>query len=113
EICSSRAFGQRLHDIEPIREAVATYAARACEKLRAQGSLCKQVRVSIRTGMFNPNEAKFAKGIICELPFPSDDTRLIIKARSEEHTSELQSRENLVCRLLLEKKKYTRPKCYQ
>src|SRR5690606_39849322 len=28
-------------------------------------------------------------------------------ARSEEHTSELQSRENLVCRLLLEKKKQT------
>src|SRR5690606_39624454 len=28
-------------------------------------------------------------------------------ARSEEHTSELQSRENLVCRLLLEKKKET------
>src|SRR5690606_41644798 len=28
-------------------------------------------------------------------------------ARSEEHTSELQSRENLVCRLLLEKKKNT------
>src|SRR5690606_41587450 len=27
------------------------------------------------------------------------------KTRSEEHTSELQSRENLVCRLLLEKKK--------
>src|SRR5690606_41312196 len=27
------------------------------------------------------------------------------KGRSEEHTSELQSRENLVCRLLLEKKK--------
>src|SRR5690606_40258584 len=26
------------------------------------------------------------------------------RARSEEHTSELQSRENLVCRLLLEKK---------
>src|SRR5690606_40611745 len=28
--------------------------------------------------------------------------------RSEEHTSELQSRENLVCRLLLEKKNYTK-----
>src|SRR3712207_9295670 len=27
-------------------------------------------------------------------------------ARSEEHTSELQSRQYLVCRLLLEKKKY-------
>src|SRR5690606_41063123 len=30
-------------------------------------------------------------------------------ARSEEHTSELQSRENLVCRLLLEKKNRLRP----
>src|SRR5690606_42064097 len=29
--------------------------------------------------------------------------------RSEEHTSELQSRENLVCRLLLEKKKTNKP----
>src|SRR5699024_1314737 len=29
------------------------------------------------------------------------------EARSEEHTSELQSRFDLVCRLLLEKKKYT------
>src|SRR5690606_41108274 len=29
----------------------------------------------------------------------------LIYGRSEEHTSELQSRENLVCRLLLEKKK--------
>src|SRR5690606_33642695 len=28
-----------------------------------------------------------------------------LELRSEEHTSELQSRENLVCRLLLEKKK--------
>src|SRR5438270_4951503 len=28
--------------------------------------------------------------------------------RSEEHTSELQSQSNLVCRLLLEKKNYTR-----
>src|SRR5690606_40336120 len=32
-------------------------------------------------------------------------TQVKTAARSEEHTSELQSRENLVCRLLLEKKK--------
>src|SRR5690606_42051575 len=31
--------------------------------------------------------------------------RVLERDRSEEHTSELQSRENLVCRLLLEKKK--------
>src|SRR3712207_8154357 len=32
-------------------------------------------------------------------------------ARSEEHTSELQSRQYLVCRLLLEKKKRTAQRC--
>src|SRR5260370_10963723 len=45
---------------------------------------------------------------------PADPTReqrhsLVLRggsARSEEHTSELQSHLNLVCRLLLEKKKY-------
>src|SRR5690606_39724447 len=35
------------------------------------------------------------------IPRPASD----VPRRSEEHTSELQSRENLVCRLLLEKKK--------
>src|SRR2546430_13567693 len=30
---------------------------------------------------------------------------VVLRARSEEHTSELQSQSNLVCRLLLEKKK--------
>src|SRR5690606_19961330 len=34
-----------------------------------------------------------------------DSMRMGAVDRSEEHTSELQSRENLVCRLLLEKKK--------
>src|SRR2546430_12233831 len=34
--------------------------------------------------------------------------RLAVGGRSEEHTSELQSQSNLVCRLLLEKKKATR-----
>src|SRR5690606_41208997 len=41
---------------------------------------------------------------ICSNPY-SGELRIAIKERSEEHTSELQSRENLVCRLLLEKKK--------
>src|SRR5438105_15351838 len=38
-------------------------------------------------------------------PSPSPATSSCLAARSEEHTSELQSRVDLVCRLLLEKKK--------
>src|SRR5690606_39831263 len=50
----------------------------------------------------------------CSLAFPSTSRStpccFAWSRRSEEHTSELQSRENLVCRLLLEKKKNDRIK---
>src|SRR2546427_3448914 len=37
--------------------------------------------------------------------------RTFARSRSEEHTSELQSQSNLVCRLLLEKKKQKNKQC--
>ena len=80
EICCSRMFGQRLTELPPIKEAVATYMMRASEKLRAQNSLCKKVRVSIRTGMFNSEEAKYASGVVVDMPYPTDDVRLLTQA---------------------------------
>lgn len=82
EICCGRQFGMRLKEKEPIKEAVATYIMRASEKLRAQSSICKRIRVSIRTGMFNPEEAKYANGVMVELPYPTDDVRLLTQAAS-------------------------------
>ena len=79
EICCSRMFGKRLKELAPIQEAVATYMMRASEKLRAQNSLCKKIRVCIRTGMFNPEEAKYANGVVIDLPYPTDDVRLLTK----------------------------------
>src|SRR3712207_8051362 len=46
-------------------------------------------------------------GTFYRAPAPGED------ARSEEHTSELQSRQYLVCRLLLEKKKKKKIRCKQ
>jgi DNA polymerase V len=83
EICSSRMFGKRLSDIAPIKEAVATYTARAAEKLRAQNSLCKKMRISIRTGMFNPDEPRYAQGALVELPYPTNDTLMMTRAATE------------------------------
>src|SRR2546422_4048425 len=42
-------------------------------------------------------------------PFVPNSPRFVPRYRSEEHTSELQSRLHLVCRLLLEKKKNPSP----
>ncbi len=80
EICCSRMFGKRLTELLPIKEAVATYMMRASEKLRAQNSLCKKVRVCIRTGMFNPEEAQYANGVVVDMPYPTDDVRLLTQA---------------------------------
>src|SRR2546427_6067645 len=43
------------------------------------------------------------------VPFKDLSKSALREIRSEEHTSELQSQSNLVCRLLLEKKKQQQP----
>src|SRR5690606_41817549 len=56
-------------------------------------------------GRYQPRSSPVAKGrTIPPIEAPAA-IRARCRIRSEEHTSELQSRENLVCRLLLEKKK--------
>src|SRR3989475_4468680 len=57
-------------------------------------------------GYCTPGILLTAQALLADRPSP---TRQEIK-RSEEHTSELQSQSNLVCRLLLEKKKKQREK---
>src|SRR2546430_5625103 len=64
-------------------------ADRPVGSLRQQFSRCANV---CRVMPFRPCYPRVG-------PLPDPD-------RSEEHTSELQSQSNLVCRLLLEKKKY-------
>src|SRR2546427_9194673 len=49
-------------------------------------------------------------GFMMNGPMPPAGSSSALKSRSEEHTSELQSQSNLVCRLLLEKKKKTNKK---
>src|SRR5690606_41265732 len=56
---------------------------------------------SVRRHAFSPQGAQSLAGMLTEQIG-------VAMARSEEHTSELQSRENLVCRLLLEKKNDTK-----
>ena len=59
-----------------------------------------QMRVKRSRAVFKRGEAAKPRAELRSGHFAEDQT-----GRSEEHTSELQSRRNLVCRLLLEKKK--------
>src|SRR5690606_5193822 len=60
--------------------------------------------VSLCIGAFILASTGLLKGKSCTTHWLMADNFKSMFPRSEEHTSELQSRENLVCRLLLEKK---------
>src|SRR5207302_6143484 len=69
---------------------------------RSEGTAARTLRrtsVSMTTSASFSRERRFPWNVATKRDASASTSR-----RSEEHTSELQSRENLVCRLLLEKK---------
>ncbi len=80
QIISSRSFGERVHDLQSLQEAVTSHICRAAEKLRNQDSLAGAVTVSIRTSPFNPNEPRYQKSLTAALPEASADSRLLTRA---------------------------------
>src|SRR5690606_40635752 len=81
-------------EIEDMRWALSRYASARDLFLFNLG-----INTGLRVSDLVPLKVKDVKGKV-HLVITEKKT-----GRSEEHTSELQSRENLVCRLLLEKKK--------
>src|SRR5690606_41530664 len=82
---------------------------RARTKLRRSGLAWEEIYVDAagnRLNSLTPGELSGRMGtVIAQRPTPQIESLVAGGQvdRSEEHTSELQSRENLVCRLLLEK----------
>src|SRR5207302_11125751 len=86
-----------LHDALPIcKEPLDRHLVGRIQYRRRQATSRRRVPRHSHCGV--PRRIDRLEG---QRPEPSD----VERGRSEEHTSELQSRENLVCRLLLEKKK--------
>lgn len=73
-ICSSRMFGQRVHTLEGLHQALATYLHRATEKLRGQRSLCGALRIGIQTS-FHGEGPKYANSATIIPEYPTDDVR--------------------------------------
>src|SRR6266496_2224227 len=66
-----------------------------------QGGLAMTLRLSLYPG----DPKAITSSMLISFHVENSSTVQVIASRSEEHTSELQSRRDLVCRLLLEKKK--------
>ncbi|WP_057445962.1 Y-family DNA polymerase [Pseudomonas syringae] len=80
-IASTRSFGERVTTLQGLREAVATYASRACAKLRSEGQLSSCLQVFIQTSRFD--DKPYSRAAICGLVTPSNDTRLFVAAALE------------------------------
>jgi DNA polymerase V len=79
-IMSSKSFGNLLTKKGPIEEALANYAARACEKLRKQNSQAQRVHVFVQTNGFREIDRQYNNGFTHTLTTPTSDTRSIIEA---------------------------------
>lgn len=76
QIYCTRSFGKKLTELLPIKQAVAVYASRAAEKLRAQNSLVQSIQVFLNTSPFESGYV--SRSIVCQTPFPTNDSREIV-----------------------------------
>ncbi|MFI8556138.1 translesion error-prone DNA polymerase V subunit UmuC [Pseudomonas putida] len=77
-IASTRMFGKRVYELIELRQAVASYSAKAAVKLRREGMLTSCLQVFIQTSRFD--DQPYSKATIIGLESPTDDTRELIAA---------------------------------
>ena len=76
EVFCSRSFSFKVTKLSDLQQSVASYAARASEKLRSQSSLTHCVYVNIQTSRFSDNH--YNKSVHIRLASPSNDSRIIV-----------------------------------
>ena len=77
-IISSKSFGQKVTEIDDIKEAVSSYAARATEKLRDQKSKAKTISVYLRTSPFEKEGNRYTNSRTVQFIVPTSNTARII-----------------------------------
>ncbi|HJT58550.1 MAG TPA: Y-family DNA polymerase [Ktedonobacteraceae bacterium] len=82
-IMNAKTFGKPIDSLAQLEEAVATYTARAAEKLRRQDSLATCVHVFVRTNPFQADQPQYSNSTARRLPFPTAFTADFITAALE------------------------------
>lgn len=77
-IVSSRSFGKRVHDLQSLYEAVASFTARAAERLRTMELVAGGISVHIRTSRYDDD--LYDQMAQSRLPVATDDTLLLLRS---------------------------------
>lgn len=78
EITHARTLTNKTNDLQFLREALATYATLACEDMRREGSVCKEVGIFLITDSHSPELPQFGGSIKTPLISYTMDTSKII-----------------------------------
>lgn len=78
QIMCSRSFGSRVEDKDRVLEALATFATRACEKLRQRGLVAGALQVFAHGDRFRPELPQHEGGMTAVLPVATSDTTIIL-----------------------------------
>jgi DNA polymerase V len=70
-IMHAKSFGRPLELLEELEEAVATYTARAAEKLRKQGSVAACINVFLHTNQFQADQPQYANDVSRVIQVPT------------------------------------------
>lgn len=74
QIICTRSFGEKLTDIEPLKQAISYHVSRACANLREQQSLAQNITIYIRTGVYATGKKHYSQSISLRLTQPSAHT---------------------------------------
>lgn len=79
QIVSSRSFGAMVQDVDVLKDAMSTFVANACAKLRAQNSYTSLIQVSLYTNRFRSDLPQYSPCLAIPLPHPTNDSLVINK----------------------------------
>lgn len=77
QIISSRSFGQPVKDLVVLQDAMSTFVAHACAKLRAQGTHAALIQVFLKTNRFRADLPQYMPCLALPLPQPTNDSLVV------------------------------------
>ena len=80
QIIASRSFGHAVKEVQDLNEALSTFATRAAERLRADGSLASHLQIYVRGSPFSEQAISPDDAINVQLSSPTNDTRRLVDA---------------------------------
>ena len=77
QIVASRSFGNMVTDLAVLKDALSTFVANACAKLRAQNSHAALIQVFLQTNRFRKDLPQYMPSLAVPLPQPTNDTLVV------------------------------------